>query len=91
MRSISENDLTVIILLLARRISEIRQALDGGDGREDTMSDEAFEQQTDSADLLSAYERTMDRLREEYEAARLEGIVLPDLDELTGPLSGKPR
>ncbi|WP_293368947.1 hypothetical protein [Nevskia sp.] len=82
MRLISENDLSVIIPLLAKKISEIRQELDEGEGREDAMSDEEFDRQTDSADQLAAYERTMDRLQEEYEAARLDGVVLPSLDEL---------
>lgn len=91
MRSISENDLSIIIPLLARKISEIRRELDEGEGREDAMSDEAFDRQTDSADQLAAYERTMDRLREEYEAACLDGIVLPSLDELINPFAGKLR
>jgi len=83
MRSISENDLSVIIPLLAAKIREIKQELLKGEGREDDMTDEEFDQQTDNRDLLAAYERTMDNLQEEYEAGRSEGIILPSFEELT--------
>lgn len=83
MRSISENDLSVIIPLLATKIREIKQELLNGEGREDDMTDEEFDQQTDNRDLLAAYERTMDNLQEEYEAGRSEGIILPSFEELT--------
>lgn len=83
MRSISENDLSVIIPLLAAKIREIKQNLLEGQGREDDMTDEEFDQQTDTRDLLVTYERTMDNLQEEYEAGRAEGIILPSFEELT--------
>ena len=83
MRSISENDLSVLIPLLAAKIREIKQELFKGEGLEDEMTDEEFDQQTDNQDLLAAYERTMDNLREEYEAGLAEGIILPSFDELT--------
>jgi|GEM_PF-2036690 len=83
MRSISENDLSVIIPLLAAKIREIKQELLNGEGKEDDMTDEEFDQQTDNRDLLAAYERTMDNLQEEYEAGRSEGIILPSFEELT--------
>ncbi len=83
MRSISENDLSVIIPLLAKKIYEIRQELLACEGREDDMTDEGFDQQTDSQDLLASYERTLDNLREEYEAGLSEGIILPSFEDLT--------
>jgi len=89
MRSISENDLSVIIPLLATKIREIKQELLNGEGREDDMTDEEFDQQTDNRDLLAAYERTMDNLQEEYEAGRSEGIILPSFEELTKPFDLK--
>lgn len=89
MRSISENDLSVIIPLLARKIQKIKQELLKCKGREDDMTDEEFDQQTDDSDLLAAYERTMDHLQEEYEAARSEGIIIPSFEELTNPFSVK--
>jgi hypothetical protein len=83
MRSISENDLSVIIPLLSAKIQQLKQALLTGQGREDGMSDEEFDQHTDNLDLLAAYERTMDNLREEYEVGLADGVVLPSFEELT--------
>lgn len=83
MRSISENDLTVIIPLLYAKIQQLKQQLLSVQGKEDNMSDEEFDQHTDNLDLLAVYERTMDNLREEYEASLADGVVLPSFDELT--------
>lgn len=83
MRSISENDLSVIIPLLAEKISTIKQELAHGDGREDDMTDTEFDAHTDASDLLASYMRTMDNLAEEYESARAEGIILPSFESLT--------
>ena len=85
MRSISENDLSVIIPLLAAKIRDIKLELLKWKGLEDNMTDEEFDQQTDNRDLLVAYERIMDNLQEEYEAGRSEGIILPSFEELTKP------
>lgn len=83
MRSISERDLAVVIPLLAAKIRDIRLELLKGVGREDEMSDEALDEQTDTQDLLATYEITMDNLREEYEAGLREGILLPSFEQLT--------
>lgn len=83
MRSISENDLSVIIPLLAEKISALKQELAHGDGREDDMTDAEFDAHTDASDLLSSYMGTMDNLTEEYESARAEGIILPSFETLT--------
>lgn len=77
MRSISENDLSIFIQLLAAKIREIQQDLLKGEGKEDDMTDEEFNQRTDNTDLLAAYERTMNNLQVEYEIARAEGTILP--------------
>jgi len=84
MRSISENDLSVVIPLLAAKIREIKQELLDGEGMQDDMTDEEFDQRTDTRDLLVVYERTMDNLHDEYEAGRSEGTLLPSFEELTG-------
>lgn len=89
MRSISENDLSVIIPLLAAKIRDIKLELLKWKGLEDNMTDEEFDQQTDTRDLLVAYERTMDNLQEEYEAGRSEGIILPSFEALTKPFEVK--
>jgi hypothetical protein len=89
MRSISENDLSVIIPLLAAKIRDIKLELLKWKGLEDDMTDEEFDQQTDNRDLLVAYERTMDNLQEEYEAGRSDGIILPSFEELTKPFEVK--
>lgn len=83
MRSTSENDLSVIIPLLAEKISALKQELAHGDGREDDITDAGFDAHSDTSDLLSSYMGTMDNLAEEYESARAEGIILPSLETLT--------
>ncbi|WEN14299.1 hypothetical protein PY254_13780 [Rhodanobacter sp. AS-Z3] len=83
MRSISENDLAAIIPLLAAKIRDIKQELLKGDGREDDMTDEEFDEQTEASDLLVSYNRILDRLQEEYEAGLAEGTLLPSFEKLT--------
>lgn len=83
MRSISENDLSTIIPLLAEKISALKLELAHGDGREDDMTDAEFDAHTDTSDLLDSYVRTMDNLVEEYESALTEGLILPSIEALT--------
>ena len=82
MRSISENDLSVVIPLLAAKIRQLQHEIDEGSGKEEEMSDEEFSRFTDTQDILVSNQRTLDNLIEEYSSAVNEGIILPGIDSL---------
>ena len=87
MRSISENDLSAIIPLLAEKIRDLTLEIRDGDGREDDLSDEEFDARTDAQDMLVSYRGILDSLEEEYRAALDDGTILPAFEELVAPFA----
>ncbi len=83
MRSISENDLSVVISLVAAKIKRLERSLNERGGREGDMSDEEFDEYTDDQDLLASYENILENLRDEYEESVSEDTILPSYDVLT--------
>ena len=84
MRNISERDLSVVIPLLSNKIREMTEALQAIEAYGGELSDEQVDECYELQECIEQYTNILDTLREEYENGLVEGINLPNYEELTG-------
>jgi hypothetical protein len=84
MPNISEKDLAVFISLLSGKIAAMKRELRELEAiPEDSLSDEQLDDQYELQETVEQYNIILDDVREEYEAALVDGINLPSFEALT--------
>jgi len=84
MPNISEKDLAVFISLLSGKVAAMKRELRELEAiPEDNLSDEQVDDQYELQETIEQYNMILDDVREEYEAALVDGINLPSFETLT--------
>ena len=84
MPNISEKDLAVFISLLSGKVAAMKRELRELEAiPEDNLSDEQVDDQYELQETIEQYNMILDDVREEYEAALVNGINLPSFETLT--------